>query len=126
MLERLEGFVPILPEIHFDAVDQILECGAWKPESDDMRPQMLPLAGQRLAAFVEPGYLFTPLQECDARIDLSRLVDRVVHSAAEVPDTQNGVALVGRQRQKRVVEARRARAHCLLAEVGLCPASDST
>ena len=61
--------------------------------------------------FVQARDLVAPLRERRRRIPISGLVHRVIDGAAEIPHRDDGVALVGGQREKGIVEARRAPAH---------------
>ncbi len=103
LVERLEGVVPRARQVHLHAVDQVLERTPRQVECAHERLQAASLRGGRRAVEA-PADLLPPLVERGLWRPLSRLVHRVVHHAAEIPDGDDRVALGCGKHEERVVE----------------------
>ena len=107
-----EGFVARRIEIHRDAVDTILEGLTRQVEALHEGPQPPGLHGFWFGAVIAPGKLGAPERRPppgrsgSPRAARRRLlVHGIVDRTAKIPDGDDGAPLLGRQNEKRVVEA---------------------
>src|SRR5207342_3448605 len=97
-------------QIHRDAVDDILERLPRQAERGNERLQAPPLRRARVGAIERARQLLAPEHDrLAARWQAGRrrrlLIDRVVDRTAEVPDRDDGAALLRGQDEERVIEA---------------------
>ena len=126
--QRGERVVAGVPQIHLDAIDQLVESTRGRLNSRTYGFSPMP-CGVRRRSLVRRRQLRTPARPARGRLR-SRLVaqatgpfalrhhfiDGIVDRPAEIPDRDDGVALARRQHQKRVVEVRVA-AHVVAARL---------
>jgi hypothetical protein len=111
LVEIGERLVAASAEVHLDAFDQRLERPPRQVESGDQWYERTALFACRRPA-IETAFELSPppVDALAPRLFLRRplawcFIHRIVHGAAEVPDTDDGLPLGGGQHEERVIEA---------------------
>src|SRR5262249_18371547 len=110
LYEIVERLVARPVEVHLDAVDDVGKRLPRQVEPGEERLQPASLIGDGRATVEDTGQLAAPerYRRAAGRKPVSRsafLVNGIVNRAAEIPDGNDRLALVGRQDEKRIVEA---------------------